>query len=183
MKWLLLLPLCAAAAIAAVVVIGMLLPRKHAASRRALFHQTPETLWRAISDYTAFPAWRPGIQSIETLPARDGHVVFQEKRNNGNITFEIMEAIRPRKLMVRIADPNLPFSGSWTYQISPATSGTVLEISENGEVHNPVFRFISRYVFGHERSIDNFLIALGKKFREQVQPESSEALTSQKLPS
>jgi hypothetical protein len=182
MIWLLLL-ISAAALILVIVVIGLLLPREHVASRRALFRESPEVLWRAITDYTAFPAWRPGIQSIETLAARDGHVVFQEKRNNRNVTFEIMEATRPQKLVVRIADPNLPFGGSWTYQISPTTSGSVLAIIENGEVYNPVFRFISRYIFGHQRSMDDFLKALGKKFGEQIEPESSPGSAPKRLTS
>jgi hypothetical protein len=173
MKWLLLLLICAGVLLAVVVLVGLLLPRGHVASRKARFRQSPEALWRAISDYTAFPAWRPDIQSIDTLPARDGHVVYLEKRSNRKVTFEIMEATRPEKMVVRVADPTLPFGGSWTYQISSSSSGTMLAITEKGEVINPVFRFLSRYVIGHARSIDNFLKALGKKFGEEIVLEQS----------
>jgi hypothetical protein len=49
----------------------------------------------------------------------------------------------------------------------------MLAITEKGEVINPVFRFLSRYVIGHARSIDNFLKALGKKFGEEIVLEQS----------
>jgi hypothetical protein len=35
-----------------------------------------------------------------------------------------------------------------------------LTITERGEVYNPFFRFVSRYVMGHTQSIDEFMAAL-----------------------
>ncbi len=172
MKWLLILLVCVVGSIALAAVIGALLPRAHLASRRARYRQPPEAIWEAITDFAAFPSWRPGIRSVEALPARDGHVLFVEKGKNGEITMEIMEAVRPSRLVGRIADPNLAFGGSWTYVISRGDGATTLTITENGEVYNPLFRFISRFVFGHQRSLDEYLCALGTKFGETVICES-----------
>jgi hypothetical protein len=33
-------------------------------------------------------------------------------------------------------------------------------ITENGEIYNAFFRFVSRYIIGHHRTIDSFLAAL-----------------------
>jgi hypothetical protein len=56
----------------------------------------------------------------------------------------------------RIADPKLPFGGSWTYEVSAAGSGTELNITENGEVYNPLFRFVSRFIMGHTATIEKY---------------------------
>jgi hypothetical protein len=57
----------------------------------------------------------------------------------------------------RIADRSLPFGGRWTFELSPAPGGTLLRITEDGEVYNPIFRFVSRFVFGHDRTINGYL--------------------------
>ena len=52
-------------------------------------------------------------------------------------------------MVTRIADPHLPFGGTWTYEIAPTETGSTLTITEKGEVYNPVFRFVSRYLQGY----------------------------------
>jgi len=62
--------------------------------------------------------------------------------------------------VVRITDESLPFGGSWPYELEPGAAGTRLAIREEGEVYNPVFRFMSRFVMGHHSTIDQYLEAL-----------------------
>jgi len=64
--------------------------------------------------------------------------------------------------VTRIADPKLPFGGTWTYELSPAPERTSLRITEDGEVRNPVLRFVSRFVLGHTATIDRYLADLGR---------------------
>lgn len=71
------------------------------------------------------------------------------------LAFERME--RPSLLVTRITDTTLPFGGTWTYRIGPVADGSELTIVENGEVYNPIFRFMARFVFGHTATIDMFL--------------------------
>jgi hypothetical protein len=75
----------------------------------------------------------------------------------------VLEADPPHKLVTRIADPHLPFGGSWTYEITPTATGCSLTITEHGEIYNPVFRFVARYVQGYTATIDNYLKALHAK--------------------
>ena len=69
------------------------------------------------------------------------------------------------ELVTRIADTGLAFGGSWTFALQPAASGTRLSITENGEVYNPLFRVMSRFVFGHTATIDRYLGDLQKHLR------------------
>jgi hypothetical protein len=37
-------------------------------------------------------------------------------------------------------------------------------------VYNPVFRFLSRFVFGHYATMDDYLAALGGRFGDNASP-------------
>jgi uncharacterized protein YndB with AHSA1/START domain len=157
-----------------VVVVGALLPKGHVASRRARFSAPPDRVFAIISDVGGTAAWRRDISKIELLPSDDGKPMFREHGGHDAITYRV-EAIEPPRLMrVRIADPNLPFGGTWSYALAPregegggaGAGGTELTITERGEVYNPVFRFMSRFVFSQTATIDAYLRALGTKLGE-----------------
>lgn len=169
MRWALLVVVVIAVLAGAVAIIGAMLPRNHKASRTARFKQPPEMLWQAITDYAGSPAWRADLKAVERLPDQDGHQVWREIDKHGQaMPLETVESLPPRRLVRRIADPKLPFGGTWTYEISPSEAGSALTITEDGEVYNPIFRFVSRFVFGHTATIDGYLKALGKKFNQEV---------------
>ncbi len=161
MKWALIPALIIVGLALLVIVIGMLLPKGHVASRTVTLQQPTETVWKLISGP---PTWRPDIRSYEDLPARDGHRVWRETDKKGQaITYEEVKSSPPNLLVVRIADPKLPFGGTWTYDIKPTSQGCSLTVTENGEVYNPLFRFVSRFVMGHTATIDAYLKALQAK--------------------
>ena len=84
---------------------------------------------------------------------------------------EMVEEFKPHRLMTRIADSDQPFGGTWTFLLIPTPTGSQITITEDGEVYNPMFRFMSRFVFGHTATMDLFLRALGERFGEQVTPK------------
>ena len=152
-----------------VAIIGLLLPKGHVASRTVRLRQPPEAVWKAITDYEAFPSWRADVKRVERLPDRNGHPVWREIDKRGHaLPLEMVEATAPRRLVLRIADPKLPFGGVWTYEIAPADGGSAITITESGEIYNPVFRFLARFVFGYHATMDQYLKSLGKKFGEDV---------------
>jgi uncharacterized protein YndB with AHSA1/START domain len=163
MKWLAIGVAVIALAGLLVWLVGSRLPQGHVATRQATFGAPPETIWAAVTDFDAYPSWRTGVKRIERLPDRAGRTTWIEHGGSGAITFTIDRAEPPRLLVVRIADPSLPFGGAWTYEIAPVPEGARLTITENGEVYNPVFRFMSRFVFGHEATIATYLADLSKR--------------------
>lgn len=136
MKWLAIAGSLLVAVIALVVAIGAALPVKHVVSRSVRLRRTPEEVWAVI-----------------VKPPQDG------------VHYEQVEVQPPRKLVTRIADKNLPYGGAWTYQIIPEQEGCSLVITENGEVYNPVFRFVSRFIMGHTATLDAYL----KKIEQEEQ--------------
>jgi uncharacterized protein YndB with AHSA1/START domain len=166
MKWVLWIFLFFAGILILITLIGALLPKDHVATRQARYRQPPEAIWKAITDVDAMPSWREGLKSVKHLPDKDGLPAHLEVSNSGEIPMETVEMSPPRKLVTRIADPKLPFGGTWTFEITPTAEGCTLRIRENGFVTNPVFRFLSRLVFGHTSTIESYLKSLSKKFGE-----------------
>lgn len=151
------------AAVALIAGIGALLPQGHTASGRIALPVPPDRVFAVLSDVTRYPEWRSNVSRVEVLG--DVPVRWREHDGSDAITFEVVDSAAPGARRVRIADPDLPFGGTWTYSVVPDGTGSRLEIVEDGEVYNPVFRFISRFVIGHTATIDTFLADLRRHFQ------------------
>jgi polyketide cyclase/dehydrase/lipid transport protein len=151
----------------AVVVIGSLLPKRHVVSRSASYLASPEHLFSLIAGPQN---WRPDVLNYEAVPGVGGREFMRETTRDGEtITYELLDRTPPRSLKRRIATENLPYAGTWTYSLQPNGEITTVRITEDGQVYNPVFRFISRFVLGHTRTMDAYLRALGKATGQEVE--------------
>jgi hypothetical protein len=164
MKWLLVAGVVVAVIVVVVLIVGWSLPVKHTASRRASYNVPPEAIWKLITDVEQFPAWRKGVTKVERLPDRNGLPVWVEHGSTGPMTLAVERSEPPTLLVGRIADPGLPFGGTWTYRIARTPEGSTLTITEDGEIYNPVFRVMAKYVFGYEGTIASYLESAQKKF-------------------
>jgi uncharacterized protein YndB with AHSA1/START domain len=163
MKWVLVGIIVVALALALAAFIGSRLAQSHRASVARTFSVPPDVIWAAITEVEAFPSWRSGVKRIERLPDRNGFPVWIEEGRSGKMTLAIERMERPRILIGRIADPNLPFGGTWTYEIAADGDGSRLTITENGEIYNPMFRFMARFIFGYEGTIRSYMSSLEKR--------------------
>ena len=93
--------------------------------------------------------WRPDVIRCEVVPATGRELTQETTRNGETVTYELLDRKPPESMKRRIATPNLPYSGTWSYSLQPHVGGTIVRITENGEVYNPVFRFVSRFILGH----------------------------------
>ena len=151
-----------------VACVGWSLPVKHRASRQATYSATPEAVFDALTRVEDFPTWRSKVASVQLLDAVEGARSYRESGDDGSITYIVDEAIAGRRLVTRIADKALPFGGRWTYEIAPSGRGTTLRITEDGEVYNPIFRFVSKFVLGHNSTLDTYLTDLGRKLGDSA---------------
>jgi Polyketide cyclase / dehydrase and lipid transport len=172
MKWVALAASLVVLAVAAVALVGSFLPRHHVASRSARFHRPLQAVWDIIADPLAGASWRSDVRSVERLPDRDGRFVWREKSLSGDaLTLELVVDEPRHRRVVRIADPSLPFGGTWTYELVEEGEAVRVTITEHGEVGNPVFRFLARFVFGHGGTMETFLKMLGARLGEPVRTE------------
>jgi hypothetical protein len=126
-------------------VIGWWLPVQHVASRSATFAAAPEELYRVVSDVAAYREWLDDSTPVQ-----------------------VVDAVPPQRFITRVVDPDGQFGGTWTFDIAPDASGSRLTITEHGEVYNPLFRFMSRFVFGHTATMDRYLAALAARSGAQA---------------
>lgn len=156
------------AAVLVTTAIGSLLPEEHVAMRTLTLRQVPQNVWRVITDFGSQPQWHAEMKSAARLPDRDGHEVWQEEFPRGmKIPLETIEADAPRRLVRRIASDDLGFGGTWEYLITPTTEGGCqVTITERGTVGNPLFRFLSKFIFGHTATMEKYLTSLANKFGE-----------------
>ena len=154
-----------AALVLCVVLIGWTLPRHHRVSVMRGYVATPEAMFALISDVGAYTSWRTEVTRVEVLPYEGGRLRWRETtKSNGPISYVMEESVPNRKLVARIADTNLPFGGAWTYELTPGPNGVGLSITEDGDVYNPIFRFVSRFVMGHTTTIERYLDDVEKRF-------------------
>jgi hypothetical protein len=104
------------------------------------------------------------------LPNPNGPHTWREQSGRHAITFEEAASNPPHPFTARIADKNLPFSGSWTWEIIPTDTGCICRITEEGEIPNPLFRLMAG-LRGQYTSIDDYLNAMGRRFNENVSIE------------
>jgi hypothetical protein len=151
-----------------VALIGSRLPKTHVASRSILLRQSPQNVYTVVRDFASVPKWRSDVKQVEVEAPQGGPVYFREVGKNGTVNYELVEDVPAQRMVTRIRDTDLGYSGQWTYLFTVENGGTRVTIREDGEVSNVLFRFMSRYVFGHTATIDSYLTSLAKHFGEEI---------------
>ena len=140
MKWILWIVVSLVAVVGVIAVVGYFLPVGHEASRTAEFNKPPEVVYTLVSDLKNYPTWWP--------------------ENETNV--EVVDAVPPSKFVTRIVGET-DFGGTWTMEIVPTSGGSRLTITERGEVYNPIFRTLAKFVFGHTSTMESCLAAAKKR--------------------
>lgn len=154
-----------------IALIGLQLPKGHTASRSILLKQSPEKVYSVARDFGSAPSWRSDVKRIDVEPLGGGPLHFREEGANGTVNYELVEDVPGKRIATRILDTDLGYSGKWTYVFAAENGGTRVTITEDGEVSNVLFRFMSRYVFGQTATLDGYLTSLAKRFGETATPQ------------
>ena len=147
---------------AVVLGLGSRLPVEHTATVSSLIPASQQRIWALITDVEAQPRWRTGLKAVEVLPAGPNGPCWREIQTSMAMPLCVAASEAPRRRVVRIADPKLPFGGDWTYEIQQtvaATGGcaTRVTITERGTTGPAMWRFFGHYVYGEDRSIRQYL--------------------------
>ncbi|MEZ5989391.1 MAG: SRPBCC family protein [Planctomycetota bacterium] len=157
-------------------LIGAFLAKGHVAVVRLRLRAAPSEVWARLSDIGTWADWNKGVKRVERRDDLDGAPVWAVHTSHGPITSRVAEATapgpdRPGRLHTVICDDSLPFGGSWTWQVEADGGGSVVTLTEDGEVKNPLFRFLSYVVFGTTGTATAYLKALAAAFGEDAAPE------------
>ena len=164
-RWLLAGVAILALLVTVVLAIGWSLPVAHTASRTVAVPAPPDRVFAIVSDFAAYPRWRTGVTTVDVNGPSGAGQHITETADYGEIPYVVEVWEPPARLVTRITG-DLPFGGTWTYQLTPTGGGgTSVTITEDGEVYNVFFRFMSRFVFGHTATIDQYLADLDAAVR------------------
>lgn len=162
MKWLLLGVGGIVAVLLLVTAVGASLPEGHVAAVTAHMDAPPESVWAAVSDLESLPEWWSELQATERLPDQDGRPAWRQVSSLGPLDLRVDSVEAPRLLVTTITGDQ-PFGGSWTYELEPSGAGTRLTVTERGQVYNPFFRFVSRFVLGYHGTLESYVGALADR--------------------
>ena len=158
MRWVVIAFVVLLALVAIVTLVGVLLPQGHVATVSRTYAPPMARVFAAISDVQNYPRWRPGVSRVAVLAEQP--LRWREEGGNGTIEFERTVNEPPQRQVILIASKDLPFGGRWVFELAPDGAGTRLTITEHGEVYNPIFRFMARFVFGYTKTQQDYLAAL-----------------------
>jgi len=152
-------------------LIGHSLPVEHVVVSQATYDAPRDSVWAVVQDLGGVAAWRPDVKEVRRLPDRNGHPVWLEVGLTGEVPFEVTRLDSSGVMTVEVADPDLPFGGTWEYSVEAEGSGSRVRIRESGSIRPALFRFLARVVFGYHSTMDAYLKLLGERFGETVVPE------------
>jgi len=158
-------------AVLLMALLGARLPKQHSVSRSVLLHKSPESVYAVARDFASMPKWRADVREVKITTDGDGRLRFREEGKHGSVNYELTEDVPAHRMVTTITDTDLGYAGKWTYVFVAEGPDTRLTITEDGEVSNVIFRFLSRYAFGHSATIDSYLTSLGKQYGETVTPQ------------
>ncbi|XDD49904.1 SRPBCC family protein [Leptospira sp. WS92.C1] len=140
--------------------IGTTLPIEHTSSLERIFPVPPKTIDSLIRNFKDYPSWRPNLKRIEIISSNSWKEIDS---HNEVITYSFVQDRKEEWIESKIMDEDKPFGGSWTFELISVSGGTKLKITEHGKVFSPVFRFFSRFVFGHTATIREYLNDMDRK--------------------
>ena len=175
-KWILLGVVASVVLLVGVVLgAGARAPVRHVARVALSLDQTPAEVWAVVSDLATWPTWNGAVQKMERLPDVDGRPVWAFTAKGDVMRSEVLEVTAPTddhpgRLVTRIIDDELPFGGTWTWELTASGRGTAVTITEDGFIKNLFFRGMSSLFFGYVGSQSAYLGALAKKFGSASAP-------------
>lgn len=134
----------ASATVAALFLVGAVLPAEHLFTSQAKLQRPPETVWRVLTDLEGMPLWRSDVRAVERLPDLGGHPAWREVGMSGNQVFALTLADPPRLLVTRRADQGVPGLPMRTFELAATTHGTLVTVTDRAVSRNPLRRVLVR---------------------------------------
>ena len=160
----------------AIYGIGYVLKPDHISKTRAIINKSPHVLFDYLLDFPKWPRWNKEVPKPERKMDQNGHMVWEL----GDHLVEIVEINKPMgpnpgHFIMRIANPKHPFQGTWTWVFEQEGGASKVTIIEQGKVASPLWRFLAKFLFGHNATAKTYLHMLGQHY-EQGQDFKTEEL-------
>jgi hypothetical protein len=157
MKIVLIVLLVLVALVIIMILIGRMLPEGHIAVQSKSFSSSPSEVWEVISGVEDWKSWRSDLKDI---------TITNDSTFKADDVEYLMSIVVPgESFTTTIVTKDLPYGGMWHYIIEKEGDGCKLTVTEIGDVYNPMFRFMSRFIFGHDGSLKDYMEVLSKRIQ------------------
>lgn len=145
-------------------LIGRGLPEKHTSRLTVVLPAARPAVWAAITDYAKMSEWWPDVKGIRLETRPNGEVWTWNKDSRGQeIAFRTQSEKAPARLVREIVGNDLPFGGTWTFELAEEGGRTRLTLTEDGFIKPPLFRVIAQYFIGLDKTMKSFAAHLEKR--------------------
>jgi hypothetical protein len=145
-------------------LIGRTLPEHHTAHLAVVLPGARLAAWTVITDYTKMPEWWPEVKAVRLETRPNGEVWAWNKDAHGQeIAFRTKQEEAPVRLVREIMGEDLPFGGTWTFELAEEGANTRLTLTEDGFIKPPLFRAIAQYFIGLDKTMQSFATSLEKR--------------------
>ncbi|MEW5850888.1 MAG: SRPBCC family protein [Myxococcota bacterium] len=147
-------------------------PARHVATVGTTLKAAPGDVFTVVADLEHWPQWATQVdRMVRQADDAEGRPVWDMHMRQGVMRLVVSEstppeATRPGKLVTLLDDDD--FSGSWTWTIAQSGSGSDVEATEDGVIHDPVMRATAHYVVGYTSSLESFVSDLADHFGEKA---------------
>jgi uncharacterized protein YndB with AHSA1/START domain len=145
-------------------LIGRSLPEHHTSRVSIVLPAARPAVWAVITDYARMPEWWPAVQGVRQETRPNGETWTWNKDAHGQeIAFRTKEEIAPGKLVREIMGEDLPFGGTWTFELTEEDGRTRLTLTEDGFIKPPFFRAVAQHFIGLDRTMQDFAAHLERR--------------------
>ncbi len=140
-----------------IYLIGRAQPERHTARITFTLPKPRAVVWAALTDYAAMPQWWPAVKAIRFETRSNGDIITWNTDQRGQVIgFRTTAQQAPAHLVREITGDNLPFGGTWTYDLTEENGGTRVNLTEDGFVKPPFFRGMMRLMVKPDATMRDF---------------------------
>ncbi len=143
------------------VIGGLFLPKSHTVTKTIHLNYDIENVWVYITNVQQYPKWLHRVKKVEVVSTNpQGLTSWQEHYQYDKPTmFQIKESYPYSNLVIKTADLETPFTGKWIINLKEEENGTLLTITEQTEIYNPIYRSLA-YMRGQDSNLDEYVTNL-----------------------
>lgn len=152
---------------ATLLVVGWLRPPGHTATTQALYPVSQQQAWDSLTAFDRWSEWYPEVSKVEMLPDSAGNRRILITGEWGEIPTTLTVWDPPHRLRTQMDEGT--FKGSWSWDLRPVPEGTMVTVTESGEVRSPFFRALM--IFNdNAATMLNFHRAYAQRLGVSVEP-------------
>jgi uncharacterized protein YndB with AHSA1/START domain len=141
----------------ALYLLGRAQPGRHTASITFTLPKPRAVVWAALTDYAAMPKWWPAVRAIRFETRPNGDVLTWNTNAHGReVAFRTRDEKAPARLVREIVGDDLPFGGTWTYDLIEEAGATRVTLTEDGFIRPPLFRGLARLFMKPDATMRDF---------------------------